>query len=1035
MDIRPRQTCSTRKLSPSHCSSHDTPPSSSKKRKMRTSHIELCQPSETPDNANSSEPEADSDIEMDNHSSVLVHGRRINQAVQLAIDTYHPDKLCEQLQRARAVPAAVKNALPNPELVTDEILRKAMEEVKRECDAYSEFITDFVQKTNTSTNGLKRLAQQVILLHETSSEAIRNVHENAAPWNYDIIKPQVDLLEKRFEEVETSMKDEFHKLTEGLSKQRGHKLVELLNRINGAGNAATGFHAELAKQSESVRNQRKVVLKTTSLVKYLKLEFKRMEKGAVDLNRTHEDSKSRVREFVKLEDDLKRTEASKLGDLLEKHSRLRQPFEDQLQVSEVKTDPELELLRQQTAAALQESAQLQFQVQVGLPEVEPREHFVLILDTSRSMWQDEKASRLRKAVESLAHRRTASRTRGARDIVSAITFNHNADMRLWNGTWADWLHVDQSKFQSYGLWPARLDQAWEKALDVVNRVKPAAGEKIRTIFVLVTSGMPSLDRSLPMAEIHAQQAYINASTDGNQCMGFTVLLGEQVQEHKLQKLVKNMNGGEEYTYDDRRQSHKLCLHAQNSSDIMCKFEAIISGSDTSGAVAKAKWQCSSEKIDKLQLLVNLREKQMSEQMSKTIQASTASLKRLDDSASKATERLQNSHAELLSFYKDTRVKSQQTCVDLEEHIASTEDTIAEMQLQIETSQVEDEDEKKTLKRLEETIGTDEFTAQMKENLQELRLKYRGFDPQLLSNLLYFAKGHLDDGQLLYMGVMQSYQMAAEPVANLLAQLKQRNGSPVNGVTGPRMVATYYRKNGLLLGESAVDAIPNWIKIVRSICPQANDTDVSLFTEIMILNDFCYQESKANPEDAHEAELKTKLYDGLADTKEMSSFKNDKVMAEFEVRRLKGKVREFENKLECASGNPDRKDDRQEISENLAEASEELAEAQSDFMKANLDLQAEIRDQFGGVLSIQRQVAVGVGFVFQGVLLANGMSDCEFSLKQLYELFGTTIKQYCLQTNTVYHSFLKDMAVVNPDTATKLCLKAISDFPTDSQMQR
>jgi len=141
------------------------------------------------------------------------------------------------------------------------------------------------------------------------------------------------------------------------------------------------------------------------------------------------------------------------------------------------------------------------------------------------------------------------------------------------------------------------------------------------------------------------------------------------------------------------------------------------------------------------------------------------------------------------------------------------------------------------------------------------------------------------------------------------------------------------------------------------------------------------------------------------------------------------VREFEHKLQCASGNPDRKDDRREISENLPEAREELAEARSVLVKANLDLHAGIRDQFGGVLSIHHTVAKGVGAVYQAVLLAHEMSDCEFSLKQLYTLFVTTIRAHCEQINSVYTSFLEDIAVVNPATATQLCLKAISDQQT------
>jgi len=554
-------------------------------------------------------------------------------------------------------------------------------------------------------------------------------------------------------------------------------------------------------------------------------------------------------------------------------------------------------------------------------------------------------------------------------------------------------------------------------------VKPPAGQKIRTIFVFVTDGVPTWDSSLRSAETHAQQAYITASTDGNQCMGFTLLLGEQVHEHRLQKLVQNMNGGDDQILDESKQAHKLCLCARDSSDIMRKFDVIIQGSDT-GAVARAKWRCSCDKMDKLQLLVDLRTKQMAEQESKTLQASMAAMAGVDESQSQAKKRLQNHHAELSTFYKDARETSEQTCSDLEKQIASTEGTIKDLQLQTECRQADCKAEHEKLKTIEDT-NVDEFKAQFKKSIEELRLKYKGFDPLLLNKILTFAKGHLENGQLLYDDVMESYKMAAEPVANMIAQLKQRNGSRINEVTGPRKVQQYYRQHGLILGKSAKDFIPNWLKIVRSICPQAADTDLNLFAESMSLNDYCFQESASNTKDVHDARLKKKLEDELAATKQMKSSNTTKLKAEAKVRTSKAKVTRLENDLQGARDDPDRKDEIPDISEDLKDAKNDLQDDRKDLSDATLALQAELVEEFPDILSIHKNVAVGVGEVFQSVLLANGMTDAQFSLERLYGLFGTTIRAYCTQTKVVYASFLADTAVVNPATATELCLQAIS----------
>merc|ERR1712025_651768 len=114
-------------------------------------------------------------------------------------------------------------------------------------------------------------------------------------------------------------------------------------------------------------------------------------------------------------------------------------------------------------------------------------------------------------------------------------------------------------------------------------------------------------------------------------------------------------------------------------------------------------------------------------------------------------------------------------------------------------------------------------------MEKLQATYSGFDVEKLNKILTYAKAHMEDGQLLYTNVLESYRMAAEPVSNMISELKQRNGSRINNVTGPRKVQEYYRQyGGLMLGTSAADAGPNWQKIVVSICPDVSEVDVKLF---------------------------------------------------------------------------------------------------------------------------------------------------------------------------------------------------------------
>merc|ERR1712194_568836 len=209
--------------------------------------------------------------------------------------------------------------------------------------------------------------------------------------------------------------------------------------------------------------------------------------------------------------------------------------------------------------------------------------------------------------------------------------------------------------------------------------------------------------------------------------------------------------------------------------------------------------------------------------------------------------------------------------------------------------------------------------------------------------------------------------------------------------------------------------------------RANDADVELFTEIMNnLGDFCFQESASIPRDEHERQLKEQLDNGLAESKKMRGLNNNKIKAARKVALANEKEEDLDDELREARKDPSLKDEVPGLRDRLAAARKDLQERKAVLCEATLEHQAGLRENFDGVLSIHRKVSVGVGQVFQGVLLANGMSDCEFSLNQLFRLFGTTIRAYCNQTKLVYTSFLEDTAVVNPATATRLCLQSISD---------
>merc|ERR1712151_1090547 len=75
----------------------------------------------------------------------------------------------------------------------------------------------------------------------------------------------------------------------------------------------------------------------------------------------------------------------------------------------------------------------------------------------------------------------------------------------------------------------------------------------------------------------------------------------------------------------------------------------------------------------------------------------------------------------------------------------------------------------------------------------------------------------------------------------------------------------------------------------------------------------------------------------------------------------------------------------------------------------------------------RKVDSGVNHVYQSVLLANGVPDCEWSLEQLRWLFAGPVKSYCTRSERVFASFLEDTGIVDPDKSVKLCLHGDEDY--------
>merc|ERR1711865_110553 len=93
-------------------------------------------------------------------------------------------------------------------------------------------------------------------------------------------------------------------------------------------------------------------------------------------------------------------------------------------------------------------------------------------------------------------------------------------------------------------------------------------------------------------------------------------------------------------------------------------------------------------------------------------------------------------------------KSQDVHNKLVHELAASNTTMKELRKVIQDKEIDLGIETERLETVESTKVSEEFKEKHIENLQALRMKYAGFDPEQLNVILTFAKAHMLDGQLL-----------------------------------------------------------------------------------------------------------------------------------------------------------------------------------------------------------------------------------------------------------------------------------------------
>jgi hypothetical protein len=943
------------------------------------------------------------------------------QQAQLAVESCSPDKMKQHLVEARAVPSAVLASLPNLEAVDDGELKQLVRDVRGECAVYTTFITDFVRTMNSGVNHLKLLFAQVQQLAIKGSRVIENVRENHNAWNYDDIKPQVDAVDTQFEKLTTHISEVIATVQSDLASQRATKIMQLHDYVSGTNNVDVALHGELENQMREQRDQHRKVLDIKSKIQYMQAEEKRM---ALNLTSTEAIVTRNENELVDLKRkkaELSEKHATSYKEIIDDYAAKRAGLRTGIEAMGSDNDPLLEELRRDASKAYKECADIQARMKA---EAEPTMHFVFMVDQSSEM-RGANSAMLRSAIKDFAKRRNQT-SNGKTDRVSFVTFGK--DGKLWVNVhnWAKVLDseglVEDQSYRFSVKSASNFATGWRLALEVVKEVADST-QPLKTVLVLITPGSPT-DEITESVDL-AKKVCEAASAGNGRCMGLLLLVGRGLEnELFLQPLVKAMNSGSATFTDGSGSVHKFCSHASEAHEIGDTFGRFTELTSAGANAAKLHFQCSNEKIENITALIKLQEAQQAERREKFVDNEKQKALRLDMCREDAAQDLLK-NTQSLGRFLDEEIKNRGDNIQLALQVLEPKrKEQGELLKHIEELQFELGLQEKHFATKTELINGEQMTHKelYTKRKKAMTDKFGTFDVTTLVELLQYANAHMQNGQILVSGVVESFNLAAVPVANMITNLKQRNGVVINSVIGPRKVMEYYRqKGGLMLGTTGTDFKKNWKIIVAHCVPTATPQDVDMFTDFMQLEDFCYSvgDLDARGRQRKLEELVDKLNDACCRNGacEKKKRKIDSISGTY--RKKKARLEDFEEKLRAASD----RDEIRDLSDDVRGLETEMKEIDMDKSAAQDDLSSSLTEEYGGVLNLLRPVQAAVGNVYESVLLANGVADCEWNLTQICNLFRRTIAGYCKAQMDICTTFLEASSVTGAQESVRLCLQS------------
>lgn len=316
----------------------------------------------------------------------------------------------------------------------------------------------------------------------------------------------------------------------------------------------------------------------------------------------------------------------------------------------------------------------------------------------------------------------------------------------------------------------------------------------------------------------------------------------------------------------------------------------------------------------------------------------------------------------------------------------------------------------------------------KEGLRKQEERFVKFRVSDLKSELPLTKAHLNQAQIQYRKFLASFLTACKPISNIINQLEQQQNSAVTSQTSPMKVLHYYYQHGLGVrpddtsGELVV-SFANWVRVLKFICPENDDSDIDMFADCMELDDFITEESldqakRSENKDDLEAILRQKLTDQPQLVSESRAFTDAKAKlknAEDDVKQAENDVKQAENVVKQAKDDGAERDEIKDLQDKVKEFQDKvkdcrgkLRDQQQEKKEKERELKDGIREKFPEVLKMLGRVTSDLRNVYRRVVLNGGADGCETALSTMKVFFGSSVTTYCATSERVCNSYsIKD----------------------------